>query len=61
MEDNEFRFTGMDVKRDGDVIIVSMEDYAKSLGKIEIRKRIPDDPLTEVEMNVYRKCVGKLS
>ena len=38
-----------------------MEDYAKSLGKIEIRKGLPDDPLTEVEMKVYRKYVGKLS
>ena len=26
LEDNEFRFIGMDVKKDGDVIIVSMED-----------------------------------
>ena len=54
LEDNEFRFTGMDVKKEGDVIIVSMEDYAKSLGKIEIRKGLPDDPLTKVEMKVYR-------
>ena len=61
LEDNEFRFTGMDVKKDGDVIIVSMEDYTKSLGNIEIRKGLPDDPLTEVEMKVYRKYVGKLS
>ena len=38
-----------------------MEDYAKSLGKIEIRKGITDDPLTEVEMKVYRKYVRKLS
>ena len=43
----------MDVKKDGDVIIVSMEDYAKSLGKIEIRKGLPNDPLTEAEMKVY--------
>ena len=61
LEDNEFRFIGMDVKKDGDVIIVSMEDYAKSLGMIEIRKVMPDDPLTEVEMKVYKKYVGKLS
>ena len=61
LEDNEFRFTGMDVKKDGYLIIVNMEDYAKSLGKIEIRKGMPDDPLTEVEMNVYRKYVGNLS
>ena len=25
LEDNEFRFTGMDVKKDGDVIVVSKE------------------------------------
>merc|ERR1712089_51621 len=28
---------------------------------VEIRKRLPDDPLTEVEMKVYGKYVGKLS
>ena len=55
LEDNEFRFTGMDVKKDGDVIVVSMEDYAKSLEKIEIRKGMPDDPLTEIEMKMYKK------
>ena len=55
LEDNEFRFTGIDVKKDGDMIVVSMEDYAKSLGKIEIRKGKSDDPLTEVEMKVYIK------
>ena len=60
LEDNEFRFTGMDVKKDGDVIVVSMEDYVKSLGKIEIRKGMPNDPFTEVEMKVYRKYVEKL-
>ena len=48
------------MKKEGEVIIVSMEDYAKSLEKIEIRKGLPDDPLTEVEMKMYRKYVGKL-
>ncbi len=52
LEDNEFRFTGMDVKKEGEVMIVSMEDYAKSLEKIEIRKGLPKDPLSEVEMEV---------
>ena len=61
LEDNEFRFTGMDVKKDGDVIVVSMEDYAKSLEKIEIRKGMPDDSLMDVEMQIFRKYVGKLS
>ena len=49
----------MDVKKDGDVIDVSMEDYAKSLEKIEIRKGMPDDPLTEIEIKIYRKYIGK--
>ena len=61
LEDNEFRFTGMDVKKEGEVIIVSMEDYAMSLEKIEIRKGLPDDPLTEVEMKMYRKYIGQFS
>ena len=61
LEANKFRFTGMNMKKEGDVIIVSMEDYAKSLGKIEIRKGLPDDPLTEVEINVYRIYFVKLS
>ena len=60
MEDNEFRFTGMDLKKEGEVIIVSMEDYGKCLEKIEIRKGLPDDLLTEVEMKMYRENVGKL-
>ena len=50
----------MDVKRQGDVIIVSMKDYAKSLVKLEIRKGQPNDKLTEVEMKVYRKYIGNL-
>ena len=33
LEDNEFRFTGIDVKKEGEVIIISMKDYAKSLEK----------------------------
>ena len=49
------------MRKEGEVIIVSMEDYAKSLEKIEIRKGLPDDPLTEVEMKMYRKYVGQLS
>ena len=61
LEDNEFRFTGMDVKKDGDVIVVSMEDYAKSLEKIEIRKGMTNEPLTEIELKMFRKYVGKLS
>lgn len=51
----------MNMKKEGYVIVVSMEDYAKSLEKIEIRKGMPNDPLTEVETKIFRKYVGKLS
>ena len=49
------------MKKEGDVIVVNMEDYAKSFEKIEIRKGMLDDPLTEVEMRLFRKYVRKLS
>ena len=42
----------MDVKKDSDVIVVCIEDYTKSLGKIEMRKGMPDDLLTEVEIKL---------
>ena len=52
----------MDVKKEGKVIIVSKKDYAKGLEKVDIRKGLPDDPLTEVEMKMYRNmwenCLG---
>ena len=42
------------------MMLLRMEDYAKSLEKIEIKKGMPDDPLTEIEMKMYRKYVEKL-
>ena len=33
-----FRFTGIVIKKEGDKIVISMEEYARSLEKIEIRK-----------------------
>ena len=41
------------------MIVVSMEDYAKSLEKIEIRKGMLDNSLTE--MKIFKKYVGMLS
>ena len=61
LEDDEYRFTGMDVRRESDRIVVSMEEYAKSLEMIEVRKGLPGELLTDVEMKVYRKYVGKLT
>ena len=59
LEDKEFRFTRMEVRKEGDVIVVSMEDYAKSLEKIEIRKGMLDDPFTEVKICWRVIMVGK--
>ena len=38
-----------------------MEEYAKSLKMIEVRKGSPGEILTDVEMKVYRKYSGKLT
>ena len=62
IEKDGFRFTGIDIQKTEDQIIISMEDYANSIEKIQdIRKAKPDDPLTKQEMKVYRKYAGKIS
>ena len=54
MEDNEIRFTGMDVKKEGNVRVVSMEDYAKSLEKKKKRKKRMKTKM-RIRMKVKRK------
>ena len=49
------------MRRECDRIRVSMEEYAKSLEMIEVIKGSPREILTDVEMKVYRKYVGKLT
>ena len=61
IEDSEFRFTGIDVRKVDGGIEISMEDYAKSLETIAIREGSQDDPLTREELKVLRKYVGKLN
>ena len=61
IEDDEFRFTGIDVKQKNGRIEISMEDYAKSLKPIEVREGKSDEKLTREEMKVLRKYVGKLN
>ena len=61
VEDDYFRFTGIDVKRVKDGIEISMEDYAKSLEEIQIRDAKADETLTRDELKVLRKFVGKLN
>ena len=61
VENDCFRFTGIDVKRVKDGIEISMEDYAKSLEEVQIRDAKADEPLTRDELKVLRKFVGKLN
>ena len=61
LEDNEFIFIGMDMKRENYRIVVSMEEYAKSLKKIMVGQGLPGEKLMDVEMKVNRKYVVKLT
>ena len=61
-EEDEFRFTGLDVKVKNEKIEVSMEDYASSVEPIvEIRKAERTENLTKLELKEYRKYTGKIS
>ena len=59
LEDNVFRFTGIDVFKE-DRIVISMEEYAKSLEKLEIIRGSSEEELTETELRIYKKYIGKL-
>merc|ERR1712101_84035 len=62
IEENNFRFTGLDVKTNDEQIEISMEDYADSINEIkEIRKANRTEKLTKAELKEYRKYTGKLS
>ena len=61
VEKDKFRFTGIDIQKTGNEIVMSMEDYANSIEEIkDIRKAKSDDPLTKLELKVYRKYTGKI-
>ena len=61
MEDGVFRFTGIDVEKVGGKIEISMNDYAKSLEKINIRDSKPDEILTKEEMKIFGKYIRKIN
>ena len=42
-EDNEFRFIGIDVEKVDRNIEIGMDDYGKSLEKLEVRKSKSDE------------------
>ena len=62
IEKGSFRFTGVDIERMDDGIVVSMEEYAESIESLDnIRKTTATDRLTEAELKIYRKYTGKFS
>ena len=62
VERDTFPFTGIDVEKVADRIVLSMEEYIQSIEEIaEIRKVKKDMPLTETEMKLFRKYIGKLN
>ena len=62
VERDHYRFTGIDVKKSGDSIELSMEDYADSIEEIkEIRRDKKEEPLTKTELKIFRKYTGKMN
>ena len=63
VEEDKFRYTGLDVKSVPDGIEISMEDYSRSLKKItEVRKtNARSEPLAKLEMKLYQKMTGKIA
>ena len=63
VEEDTFRYTGLDVKIVSEGIKISMEDYSKSLKEITEIKIMDDrtKPLTKLEMKLYQKMTGKIA
>jgi len=62
IEEDGFRYTGIDVVTLEDGIQLEMKDYVDSLEPVqEIRKAEKDELLTREELKMYRKMTGKLS
>ena len=61
VEDDKFRYIGIDIKKVENGIEISMDEYAESLEEIKIREGKTDEELNRDEMKVLRKYVGKLN
>ena len=63
IEEDCFRFTGLDIKVVDDGIEVSMEDYTNCLQDFKKIRKVGDhdEPLTKLEMKEYRKMTGKIA
>ena len=61
VEDDRFRYTGIDIKNVKIGIEISMDEYAETLEEIKIREGKSDEELTRDELKVLRIYVGKLN
>ena len=63
MEEDKFRYTGLDVNVISDGIEILMEEYANSLQNITEIRKVEDrnEPLNKEEMKLYRKMTGKIA
>ena len=63
IEEDCFRFTGLDIKVLDDGIEVSREDYTNSLQDVKNIRKVDNrnEPLTKLEMKEYRKMTAKIS
>ena len=63
VEEDNFRYTGLDVNVISDGIEISMEEYAKSLQNITDIRKVDDrnELLNKEEIKIYRKMTGKIA
>ena len=63
VEEDVFRYTGLDVKMVSDGIEILMEDYSRSLKEITNIRTTDDrsESLTKLEMKIYKKMTGKIA
>ena len=59
IEDDKFRFCGVDVMLKDGKIHVEMEDYAESIEEDEVQKANKTEKLNRMEMKVFCKITGK--
>ena len=52
VEDDRFRYTGIDIKKVENGIEISMDEYAESLEEIKIREDKSDEELTRDELKI---------
>ena len=61
VENDRFRYAGIDIKKVVDGIEISMDEYAESLQEIKVREDRSDEELKRDELKVLQKYVGKLN